>query len=60
VDFIYIASWPKAIHQGDGTMRVYIDQRASAEQRAVIVEIAYGRAGGNGEFKMFAATFKIS
>jgi hypothetical protein len=31
LDFIYAASWPKAIHQGNGTMRLYIDQRASAE-----------------------------
>jgi len=57
LDFVYTASWPKAIHQGNGTMRVYIDQRASAEQRGAITEITYGRAGGNGEFKMFAATF---
>jgi hypothetical protein len=34
LDFIYTASWPKAIHQGNGITRVYIDQRASAEQRA--------------------------
>jgi hypothetical protein len=37
-------------------MRRYIDQRASAEPRAAIAEIGYGLAGGNGEFKMFAAT----
>jgi hypothetical protein len=57
LDFIITASWPRAIHQGNGTMRAYIDQRASAEQRDAIAEIVYGRAGGNGEFKIFAATF---
>jgi hypothetical protein len=57
LDFVYTASWPKAIHQGNGTMRVYIDQRASDEQRAAIMQIAYGRAGGSGYFKIFAATF---
>jgi hypothetical protein len=57
LDFIYSASWPRAIHQGNGTMRAYIDQRASAEQRSAIAEIVYGRAGGNSEFTIFAATF---
>jgi hypothetical protein len=57
LNFILTASWPRAIHDGNGTMKVYIDQRAAAGQRTAIVEIAYGRAGGNGEFKMFAPTF---
>ena len=43
VDFIYAASWPRAIHEGNGTMRVYIADRASDEQRSAIAEIAYGR-----------------
>src|ERR1700730_7300121 len=33
-DFVYAASWPRAIHEGGGTMRVYIDERGLAEQRA--------------------------
>jgi len=58
LDFIYAASWPRAIHQGDGTLRVYISDRASEAQRAAIAEIAYGRAGGNGSFAIFANTMR--
>jgi hypothetical protein len=58
LDFIYAASWPRAIHQGNGTMRVYISDRASAEQRQAIAEIAYGRAKGNGPFAVFASTMR--
>jgi hypothetical protein len=58
LDFIYAASWPRAIHQGNGTMRVYIADRAFDEQRNAIAEIAYGRAKGNGPFALFAATLR--
>ena len=43
VKFILAASWPRAIHEGDGTVCVYVDQQASAEQRGAVTEIAYGR-----------------
>ncbi len=39
LDFIYAASWPRAIHQGHGTLRVYITDRASQPQREAIAEI---------------------
>src|SRR5216684_2054094 len=58
LDFIYAASWPRAIHQGDGTLRVYITDRAAQAQREAIAEIAYGRAAGNGGFGIFAATIR--
>jgi len=58
LDFIYAASWPRAIHQGDGTFCVYISQRANDSQRQAIADIAYGRAGGNGAFAVFAATMR--
>jgi hypothetical protein len=58
LDFIYAASWPRAIHQGDGTLRVYITDRAAQAQREAIAEIAYGRAAGNGCFEIFAATMR--
>ena len=36
LDFIYAASWPKAIHEGDGICRVYITDRATeAQQKAL-------------------------
>jgi hypothetical protein len=57
LDFICAASWPKAIHQEGGTLRVYICEAASSEQRAAMSQIAYGRAGGNGFFAVFANTF---
>jgi hypothetical protein len=56
LDFIYAASWPRAIHQGGGTARVYITDRASAAQRDAIANIVYGRAAGNGPYVTFAAT----
>ena len=58
LDFIYAASWPRAIHEGNGSMRVYITDRASAEQSHAIAEISYGRAGGSGPFTLFASTMK--
>ncbi len=58
LNFVYAASWPRAIHEGGGTMRVYIDEAASAEQRSALAEIAYGRAGGTGCFPVFAATMR--
>jgi hypothetical protein len=60
LDFIYAASWPKAIHEGNGTLRVYIADRASTEQRQAIAEIAYGRAKGNGPFALFASTMRYA
>jgi hypothetical protein len=58
LDFIYMASWPRAIHEGNGIGGVYITDRASSEQRAALVEIVYGRAGGSGPFPIFATTFR--
>ena len=40
-------------------MCVYIDQKASPEQRVAIAEIAYGRAGGSSVFSFFAPTFRF-
>lgn len=58
LDFVQAVSWPRAIHQGDGTQCVYITDRASEEQRAALTEIVYGRAGGTGCFSVFAQTFR--
>jgi hypothetical protein len=58
LDFIQALSWPRAIHEGNGTGLLYIAERASADQRAALVEIGYGRAGGNGPFAIFATTFR--
>jgi len=58
LDFIYAASWPKAIHEGDGTFCVYISDRATSSQREAIADITYGRAGGNGAYVTFAGTMR--
>jgi hypothetical protein len=58
LDFIYAASWPRAIHQGDGTLCVYISDRTNDSQRRAIADIAYGRVGGNGAFVLFAGTMR--
>ena len=56
LDFIFAASWPKAIHEGNGTACVYISDKATPAQRDAIAAIAYGRAGGNGPYAIFAST----
>ena len=38
-----IAAWPKAIHQGNGTMQIVVDERANADQRAALETIAMGK-----------------
>jgi hypothetical protein len=58
LDFIFAASWPRAIHQGDGTCRLYITDRASAAQRKALADIVYGRAQGNGPYAIFASTMR--
>lgn len=56
--FVFAASWPRAIHEGNGTACIYVDEQASLEQRAAIAEIAYGRARG-GPLSIFAPTFRF-
>lgn len=51
-------SWPKAIHQGDGTAQFYVDKRADNRQRKALQEIFSGKAKGNGYFAIFATTYK--
>jgi len=58
LDFVMAAAWPKAVHEGNGTVRIFITDRALPEQRRALADIAYGRAGGSGCFKIFAATFR--
>jgi hypothetical protein len=38
--------WPGAIHEGNGTALVFVDEKASAQQRDALLEIASGKAGG--------------
>jgi hypothetical protein len=56
LEVIYAVSWPKAIHEGSGTMQLYITRSADAEQRQAIVSIFTGKVRGDGPFAIFAPT----
>ena len=48
--------WPKAIHEGNGTASLFLDERADARQRDALLQICSGQAGGL-PFEIIAATF---
>jgi len=54
--FAWALWWPKAIHEGHGVGRVYVDPAASPEQRKAVEEITGGKHGG-GIFEIFPKTF---
>jgi hypothetical protein len=58
LNIIHALSWPKAIHEGDGTEQIYVSKEANQKQREAIEQIFYGRAKGNGYFAIFASTSK--
>lgn len=39
---VYICDWPGAIHEGDGSMQIIIDERADEAQREALRAIMYG------------------
>jgi hypothetical protein len=43
LDVIYAASWPKAIHEGNGTLQLFITKNANEKQRQAIVDILTGK-----------------
>lgn len=57
VVFVLGAWWPKAIHEGNGIARIYVDPKASAEQLRAVEQITSGKHGG-GVFEVFAKTFR--
>jgi hypothetical protein len=52
----FAAHWPKAIHEGNGTVCTFVDEKASAAQRDALLAIASGQAGGL-PFEIIATTF---
>ena len=58
VDVIVAESWPKAIHEGNGTIQLYISKYATEDQRSAVINIFSGKAKGEGPFAVFAPTFK--
>ena len=55
---VYVASWPKAIHEGSGSLQLYSTEKASPKQREAIDQIFQGKARGNGPFALFGGTIK--
>ena len=51
----FAAHWPKAIHEGNGTLALFIDERATKEQREALLTICSGQAGGL-PFEILATT----
>ena len=54
--FALMASWPRAIHEGMGTAKIFIDKRASGEQRHLLEQIVKGKFKGK-PWPIFAPTF---
>lgn len=54
VKFASIVSWPGAIHEGDGTAQLVIDESTNEDQRAAIIDINSGQNGGE-YFEIFAS-----
>ena len=54
VRFAAAFSFPGAIHEGNGTFQLIVDQRATAEQREAIIAMSGGGHGGT-IFEIFAA-----
>ena len=51
----FAARWPKAIHEGNGTVCIFVDEKADAAQRDGLVKIASGQVGGL-PFEILATT----
>jgi hypothetical protein len=58
LEVIYAESWPKAIHEGNGTMQLFITKISNENQRQALVNIFTGKAKGEGPFAIFATTLK--
>jgi hypothetical protein len=52
----FAAKWPGAIHEGNGSVCLLVDERASEQQRTALLEIGSGKAGGL-PFEILATTF---
>ena len=44
--WVGVVHFPRAMHEGNGDWEIYIDERASAPQRAALEQILTGKAGG--------------
>ncbi len=55
VKFVYAGLWPKAIHEGRGTVKILIEEQATKEQRKALDEVLRGKQGGM-PWGLFSAT----
>jgi len=53
--WIALYKWPGPLHEGNGRLRAFIDERATAEQRTALLTILSGQAG-NAWFEFLAST----
>jgi len=53
--FAFMAKWPRAIHEGEGTAKIWIENTANPEQRQALEQILKGKLGGP-PWIIFAAT----
>ncbi|HLK85635.1 MAG TPA: DUF1326 domain-containing protein [Candidatus Binataceae bacterium] len=56
LSWVAVGRWPGALHEGGGEAALFIDERASAEQRNALLTILSGKAG-NAWFEFLASTF---
>ncbi len=52
----FAAKWPGAIHEGNGTVCLLVDEKATPAQREALIAIGSGEAGGL-PFEILATTF---
>jgi hypothetical protein len=46
VSFVWATKWPGAIHEGGGTNKIWIDEKASTDQRKALDQILRGKLEG--------------
>ncbi len=56
IKFVLAASWPGAIHEGNGKCVLFVDNSASNEQSQAITSVISGKEGGM-PFEALATTF---
>ncbi len=55
LSWVVTYQWPRALHEGNGSVQPFIDQRANQEQRGALLQILSGQAG-NAWFEFLAST----
>jgi hypothetical protein len=55
LNFVFVGSWPGALHEGHGKAAVYIDDRATNDQFEALSKIVTGKAKGSA-FDVYSKT----